>query len=102
MLSERTPSFGAVMTSPTWPEFDAAETFPSSGMTAPAKVPHEMIAESFHHMPWAAGIACAVSDDSPWPIRKYDTRNVRPTETIEVSHTSWVSGCSKLKLFAFW
>ena len=51
MLSEGPPSFEAVTTSRTWPELTEVKTFTSSGITAPASVPHEMIAESFHHRP---------------------------------------------------
>src|SRR5690349_10422391 len=101
MLSDGPPSLEAVTVSRTWPEFTDVNTFTSSGMIAPASVPHEMIAESVHHGPAVAGIDCAVSEDSPTPIRKYDTRNVRPTETSDVSHTSWVSGCSKFISLAF-
>src|SRR6478735_1194473 len=95
MLSDGPPSFEAVTTSRTWPELTDVNTLTSSGMIAPASVPHEMIAESFHHRPNG-------SAESPEPIRKYDTRNVRPTETSEVSHTRTVSVCSKSILSAFW
>src|SRR5512139_3668975 len=88
MLSEGPPSFDAVTVSRTWPEFTEVNTLTSSGMIAPASVPHEMITDSFHHRP------CG-SVDGPCPISAYETANVRPTETSEVSHTSTVSGCSK-------
>src|SRR5436190_18684141 len=88
MLSDGPPSFDAVTTSRTWPELTDVNTLTSSGMIAPASVPHEMIADSFHHRP-------SGSAESPLPISRYDMMNVKITETIEVSHTSTVSGCSK-------
>src|ERR1044071_1369356 len=93
MLSDGPPSFDAVTTSRTWPELTEVNTLTSSGMMAPASVPHEMIADSFHHRPNGRA-------ESPLPIRRYDTMNVSATETIEVSHTSTVSGCSKFILSA--
>jgi len=62
-------------------------------ITLVAWAPHEMIADSFHHRPFG-------SVDSPWPMSRYDMRNVNPTDTIDVSHTSCVSGCSKFILSA--
>src|SRR5262245_18439744 len=94
MLSDGPPSSEAVTVSRTWPELTDVKIFTSSGMIAPASVPHEMIAESFHHRPNG-------SADSPVPIRRYDTRNVRPTETSDVSHTRIVCGCAKIILSAF-
>ncbi len=63
MLSDAPPSFEAVTTSRTWPEFTEVNTLTSSGMIAPASVPHEMMPESFHHRPYG-------SAESPVPIRK--------------------------------
>src|SRR5215208_8240751 len=94
MLSDGPPSFDAVTTSRTWPEFTDVNTFTSSGMIAPASVPHEMIADSFHHRP--NGNAESLLP----PISRYDTTKVKITDTIEVSHTSTVSGCSKFILVA--
>src|SRR6185369_15943190 len=93
MLSDGPPSLDAVTTSRTWPELTEVKTLTSSGMIAPASVPHEMIADSFHHRPNGRV-------ESPVPIRKYEVTNVSTTETIEVSHTSTVSGCSKSILSA--
>src|SRR5262245_53073455 len=95
MLSDGPPCLDAVVTSRTWPELVDVKTLTASGMIAPASVPHEMIVDSFHHRPPG-------SQFSPEPSRKYDTRKVRPIETIDVSHTSTVSGCSKFILSAFW
>src|SRR6266511_1265141 len=83
MLSDAPPSLDAVTVSRTCPEFTDVNTFTSSGLIAPASVPHEMIADSFHHNP-------SGSVESPVPIRMYDTMNVRITEMIDVSHTSCV------------
>jgi hypothetical protein len=35
-------------------------------------------------------------------MSRYETANVRPTETSDVSHTRTVSGCSKFIEAAFW
>jgi hypothetical protein len=61
------------------------KTFTSSGMTAPASVPNEMIADSFHHI-----------EPSPRSgISMKETMKVSTIETIDVSHTRLVSGASK-------
>src|SRR5688572_23559436 len=63
----------------------------SSGMIAPAAVPHVMMSDSFHQsveLPAMSGMS--------W----FDTANVRMTETIDVMMTSCVSGCSKFILSA--
>src|SRR5512134_1098592 len=88
MLSDAPPSREAVTISRTCPEFVEVKILTSSGMIAPASVPQVMMVESFHHSvpPPSAG------------IRRYDRRYVIAMETIEVSHTSEVSGCSKLNL----
>src|ERR1051326_6711938 len=99
MLSDGPPSFDAVTVSRTWPEFTDVKTFTSSGMIAPASVPHEMIAASFHHRPLGSETH-AESVPKPLPISRYDTTNVSPIDTSDVSQTSVVSGCSKLNDFA--
>jgi hypothetical protein len=48
MLSDAPPSRDAVTTSRTWPENVDVNTFTSSGMIAPASVPHVMIVASCH------------------------------------------------------
>ena len=53
-------------------------------MRAPARVPHEMITESFHHMPSGRSL-----------IIRADVTNVSAMETTEVIHTRLVSGFSK-------
>src|ERR1700736_3666668 len=92
MFSEAPPSRDDVTTSRTWLDSIDVKTLTSSGITAPASVPHVMTLESFHH-----------NDGSPprSGIMKYDTRYVSPIDTIEVSHTSIVSGASKLNLGLF-
>ena len=48
MLSDAPPSRDDLTTSCTCREFVEVNTLTSSGMTAPASVPHEMIDASFH------------------------------------------------------
>src|SRR2546427_5829416 len=62
MLSDAPPSFEDVTTSATCFEFMEVKIFTSSGITAPARVPHVITVESFHQ-----------SDPSPSPrISTYD------------------------------
>ena len=49
MLSEAPPSLDEVTTSRTCALSVEVNTLTSSGMIAPASVPHVMMAESFHH-----------------------------------------------------
>ena len=51
MLSDAPPSRDASTTSCTCLELVLVNTFTSSGMIAPASVPHEMMSESFHQRP---------------------------------------------------
>jgi hypothetical protein len=90
MLSDGPPSREAVTTSLTWPDSVDVNTFTSSGIRAPATVPHVMMVDSFHQ-----------SVPSPMPAtRKYDTAYVMTTDTIDVSQTSDVRGASKFILSA--
>src|SRR5690349_15181595 len=91
MFSDAPPCRDDVTTSRTCAEFIDVNTFTSSGITAPASVPHVITVESFHH-----------SDGSPFRfgIISQDTRYVRAIDTIDVSHTSVVSGASKSILSA--
>src|SRR5215470_8408798 len=85
MLSEAPPSRAEVTTSRTWPDSVDVKILTSSGMMAPARVPHVMTVESFHHR-----------DPSPRsPMRSHDTIYVMATEMREVTHTSEVRGASK-------
>src|SRR5919106_122343 len=89
-LSEAPPSRDAVTTSRTWLDSVEVNTLTNSGMMAPARVPHVMTVDSFHH-----------SDPSPrLPTRAYDAAYVMTTETMDVSHTREVSGASKFILVA--
>src|SRR5512132_2498458 len=88
MLRDAPPSREAVTTSRTWPEFVEVKTLTSSGMIATASVPQVMIVESFHQSVPSPSVG----------ISRYERRYVIAMETIEVSHTSEVSGCSKLNL----
>ncbi len=49
MLSDAPPSRDEVTTSRTCDEFIEVNTFTSSGMMAPARVPQVMTEDSFHH-----------------------------------------------------
>src|SRR5215472_7640388 len=86
MFSDAPPSSEEVTTSRTWREPIRVNTFTSSGMMAPARVPQEMIMASFHHKlpsPPSSG------------MMSFDTTKVRMMDTNEVIHTSEVSGVSK-------
>ena len=92
MLSDAPPSRDEVTTSRTCALSVEVKTLTSSGMIAPASVPHVMMAESFHHcvvVPGQIGMS------------RYDAMNVKTTDTSDVTHTSWVSGASKFILSAF-
>ena len=91
MLSDGPPSRDAVTTSRTWRDSVDVKTFTSSGMMAPANVPHVMIEDSFHHM---------VVSPPRLGMSRYETTYVTPTDRNEVSHTSDVSGASKFILSA--
>src|SRR5215471_5741019 len=89
MFSDGPPSREAVTTSLTCFDWVEVKILTTSGMIAPASVPQVMISDSFHQ---------SVSLLPPAPSRgtsRYETRKVMPTETIDVTHTSWVSGASK-------
>jgi hypothetical protein len=92
MLSEAPPSLEDVTTSRTWPESTDVNTLMSSGMIAPAAVPQVMMIESFHQ---------SVASPPMFGMSRFETTNVRMTETIDVMTTSCVSGCSKFILSAF-
>ena len=49
MPSEAPPSSAEATTSFTWRDSVEVKTFTSSGITAPASVPQEMMVASFHH-----------------------------------------------------
>src|SRR5213083_698717 len=92
MLSEAPPSRDELTTSRTCRDVVEVKTLTNSGMMAPARVPHVITVESFHH-----------SDVSPPSsgIRSLESAYVRTTETTDVNHTSDVSGASKFILAAF-
>src|SRR5712692_8719281 len=88
MFSDAPPSRVEATISFTWSDSTDVNTLTSSGMIAPASVPHVMMADSFHQ-----------SEPSPRSgMSQRDTANVTPTDTNEVSHTSEVSGASKFIL----
>src|SRR5215475_12124537 len=86
MLSDGPPSSDEVTISLTWLDSIEVKAFTNSGMMAPASVPQEIIAESFHH-----------SVESPLRsgMISLETMNVRTMETIDVIQTREVKGASK-------
>src|SRR5678815_1264199 len=87
MVSDAPPSREAATISLVWRELELVKALVSSGINAAASVPHEMIAESFHHSP-----------PPRTPSIHFETRNVTAIESSDVSHTRLVSGASKLIL----
>src|SRR5687768_3006357 len=85
IVSEAPPSREALTISFTWRECELVKTLVSSGITAAASVPHEMMIESFHHRPLPR---C--------PRMRFEAPNVTPIDISEVIHTRLVSGASKL------
>src|SRR5579862_9510992 len=85
MLSDGPPCRDEITTSRTCRESIDVNTFTSSGMIAPANVPHVITADNLHHM------LPSPNDGSS----RYDTTNVSATEMRDVSHTNDVSGDSK-------
>ena len=92
MPSDAPPSRAEVTISRTWRDSVEVKTLTSSGMTAPASVPQEMIVASFHH--------CVLSPPRVGMMTEEITY-VMAMETIEVSQTSEVSGASKFILLAW-
>jgi hypothetical protein len=86
MLSDGPPSLEDVTTSRTWVDSTDVKILTSSGMIAPAKVPHVITVESCHHRS-ARPPSSGISHD--------EATNVRITETTDVSQTRRVSGVSK-------
>src|SRR5208283_5472159 len=85
MPSEAPPSCADLTTSLTWVEWTEVKTLTSSGMSAPARVPQEMMEASFHQ---------SVPSPRVGIIMRV-TMKVRMMETMDVIHTSEVSGASK-------
>src|SRR5437867_5197375 len=79
IVSEAPPSRLAATISRVWRELLLVNTFVNSGMSAAASVPHEMMVESFHHIP----------PSNPPSIQR-DTRNVTTIESNDVIHTRLV------------
>src|SRR5579883_2438791 len=91
MLSEAPPSRDEVTTSRTCRDSVEVNTFTSSGISAPARVPQVMTVESFHQ---------SVVSPPRSGMMKYETRYVRAIDTSEVSQTRNVRGDSKLNFGA--
>src|SRR5579862_3373232 len=86
MPSDAPPSCAEITTSFTCRDSVEVNTFTSSGISAPASVPQEIMVESFHH--------CVLSEPSIG-MMKYEIRYVSAIDTMEVIQTSEVSGASK-------
>src|SRR5918997_4947437 len=85
MFSDAPPSREELTTSRTCRDSVDVKTLTNSGMIAPASVPQVITVESCHHrseLPPSSGTI------------RYESTYVSTTETIEVSHTSCVSGVS--------
>src|SRR6266566_6356236 len=93
MFREAPPSRDDVTISRTCRELVEVNTLTSSGMMAPASVPHVITSESFHH---------SVVSPPTAGINSRDATNVSATETSDVSQTSVVSGVSKFMWSTFW
>src|SRR5512145_3210281 len=87
IVSDAPPSRDAATISLVWRDPLLVNALVSSGISAAASVPHEMMAESFHHRPLP----------SP-PSIHAETANVTMMDRMDVSHTRPVSGASKLIL----
>src|SRR6476620_1889049 len=77
MFSDAPPSRDDVTTSFTWRDEVEVNTFTSSGMMAPASVPHVITVESRHQ---------SVPSPSVGMI-SFETRYVNATDTNDVRHT---------------
>jgi hypothetical protein len=84
MVSEAPPSRVAATISRTWREPLLVKALVSSGISAAASVPQEMMVESFHHIP-----------PPRFASIQLETRKVTTIESSEVVHTRLVSGASK-------
>ena len=88
MLSEAPPCSEDFTTSLTWADFVDVNALTSSGISAPARVPHEMMMDSCHQR----------FESTPLPLsRNEEHANVSTIDTTEVIHTSELSGFSKSK-----
>src|SRR5580698_8722329 len=91
MPSDAPPSLAEVTTSFTCRDSVEVKTFTSSGITAPASVPQEMIDASFHQSVVSPLSSGTISEEMKYVIA---------IETTDVIHTSDVKGCSKFISFA--
>src|SRR6266851_10466261 len=89
MPSDAPPSSAEVTTSLTCLDSVEVKAFTNSGITAPARVPQEMIEASFHH--------CVLSSPREG-IMTAEMAKVIAMEMNEVSQTREVSGDSKFIL----
>src|SRR6185312_7430296 len=90
MLSDAPPSLDELTISRVWIDSTDVNTFTSSGISAPPNVPHVITVEIFHHIVPSPNVGSS----------SYETRYVSAIDTIDVNHTSDVSGASKFILSA--
>src|SRR5436190_20917502 len=86
MFKDAPPSCEEMTTSLTWADSVEVKTLTSSGMTAPASVPHEIIEASFHHNVVSPPRSGTIVEEITY-VTAIDTR--------EVIQTSEVKGVSK-------
>src|ERR1044071_6558936 len=84
IFSEAPPCLEQLVTSRTWREFVLVKIFVNSGMSAPATVPQEMMAESTHQR--SAGMPVG------WASRTYVAEKATRIDTAKVSQTGWGRG----------
>src|SRR5882672_2665095 len=95
MLRDAPPCLEQLVTSRTWREEVLTNTLVNSGISAPATVPQEIMADRTHHRSvWGVPFASAKSPKSTLLATK-----VMMIETAEVIQTRCVSGASKSKSF---
>src|SRR4051812_15406611 len=90
MFRDAPPSREDATTSRTCDDSVEVNSLTSSGIIAPASVPHVITVESFHQSVPSPRVG----------IRRKEIKYVVATDTMEVSHTSTVSGASKLRVAA--
>ena len=86
MFREAPPSRDEVTISLVWRDSVEVNTLTNSGITAPARVPQEMMSDSLHH---SVLLPCTTG------IMSLEMMNVATIEKIEVIQTSHVRGVSK-------
>src|SRR5438045_4309072 len=98
MPSDAPPSCAEITTSLTCRDSTEVNTFTSSGMMAPARVPQEMIVASFHHCVASPPSAGIMSAEITY-VSAIDTREDRKSTRLNSSHLgiSYAVFCLKKK-----